>query len=67
MNALAVDTDGAARHLGLAVSTLEKMRVYGDGPPFVKLGRSVRYRIGDLETYLAQHVVDSTSQSKMVA
>lgn len=62
MDALTVDTEGASRHIGLAVSTLEKMRVYGDGPPFVKLGRSVRYRICDLEAYLAGRVVESTSQ-----
>lgn len=62
MNALAVDTEAAARHIGLAVSTLEKMRVTGDGPPFVKLGRAVRYRISDLEAYLAERVVASTSQ-----
>jgi predicted DNA-binding transcriptional regulator AlpA len=59
---MAVDTEEAARHLGLAVSTLEKMRVYGDGPAYVKLGRSVRYRICDLEAYLEKRVVESTSQ-----
>lgn len=62
MTILAIDTECAAKHLGLAVSTLEKMRVYGDGPRFVKLGRSVRYRICDLEAYLAGRVVESTSQ-----
>lgn len=62
MNALTVDTEGASRHIGLAVSTLEKMRVYGDGPRFVKLGRSVRYRVADLEAYLDHRVVESTSQ-----
>ncbi len=64
MTSLTVDTEGASRHLGLAVSTLEKMRVYGDGPPFVKLGRAVRYRVSDLETYLADRVVESTSQQR---
>lgn len=62
MNALTVDTEGASRHIGLAVSTLEKLRVAGNGPPFVKLGRAVRYRLSDLETYLAERVVESTSQ-----
>jgi predicted DNA-binding transcriptional regulator AlpA len=59
---MTVDTEGAARHIGLAVSTLEKMRVTGEGPQFVKLGRSVRYRVADLEAYLAARVVSSTSQ-----
>lgn len=62
MNAMAVDTEEAARHLGLAVSTLEKLRVSGGGPRFVKMGRAVRYRIADLEEYLAERVVESTSQ-----
>jgi len=60
---LTVDTNGAAGHLGLARNTLEKMRVSGDGPPFVKLGRAVRYRMSDLESYLAARVVHSTSEA----
>lgn len=63
MTALTVDTDGAARHLGLATSTLEKLRTYGGGPRYVKLGRAVRYRVSDLEAYLAERVVESTSQA----
>lgn len=62
MTTLTVDTEGASRHLGLAPSTLEKMRVYGDGPAYVKMGRAVRYRVSDLEAYLADRVVISTSQ-----
>jgi predicted DNA-binding transcriptional regulator AlpA len=62
-SAVTVDTEGASRHIGLSVSTLEKLRVYGDGPPFVKLGRAVRYRVADLENYLAARVVTSTSQA----
>lgn len=62
MNTLTVDTKGAAEQLGWAPNTLEKRRVTGDGPPFVKLGRSVRYRVSDLEAYLAARVVASTSQ-----
>lgn len=62
MNILTVDTEGASQHLGLAVSTLEKLRVSGGGPRFVKMGRAVRYRLSDLEEYLAERVVESTSQ-----
>jgi predicted DNA-binding transcriptional regulator AlpA len=59
---MTVDTEGAAKHIGLAVSTLEKLRVTGAGPKYVKLGRAVRYRISDLEKYLAERVVSSTSE-----
>lgn len=62
MNSLTVDTEGASRHIGLAVSTLEKLRVNGGGPRFVKLGRAVRYRVFDLDAYIAERVVESTSQ-----
>jgi hypothetical protein len=43
----------AARFLGLAPSTLAKMRVRGDGPPFSKAGaRVVVYDIRDLNEWL---------------
>ncbi len=34
--------------VGLSESTLAKMRCMGGGPPFIKLGRAVRYVRGDL-------------------
>jgi len=60
--ALTVDTQGASQHIGLAVSTLEKLRCTGGGPKFCRLGRAVRYRLTDLEEYLAERVVSSTSE-----
>lgn len=56
-----LDTLGAARHLGISKSTLEKLRVFGGGPSFMKLGRSVRYRISDLDVWMSDRVVCSTS------
>ena len=38
---------------GRAVSTLQKERVIGGGIPFVKIGRQVRYRREDVDTFLA--------------
>ena len=44
----------AATLLGIAYTTLRRMRLRGDGPPFVVLGsRLVRYRRCDLEEWLA--------------
>lgn len=57
-----VDTDGAAKHCGLAVSTMEKLRVAGGGCPYSKRGRSVRYRIADLNTWMSAQLIESTSQ-----
>ncbi|MFL0560563.1 helix-turn-helix transcriptional regulator [Sphingomonas sp. 179-I 2A4 NHS] len=48
--------------LGLSPATLRNMRVKGDGPPFVKMGRAVRYREEDLRDWVAARVVGSTSQ-----
>ena len=46
-------TEAAARYLGLARSTLAKMRVRGDGPPFSKAGlRVVIYDMQDLNDWL---------------
>ncbi|WP_417455909.1 helix-turn-helix transcriptional regulator [Kordiimonas sp.] len=53
-------THEAARLLGLAPSTLNKWRLYGLGPRFVKLGRAVRYRRPDVDAYLASHTHTST-------
>lgn len=58
-----VDTEEAARHVSLAVSTMEKLRVYGDGCPYSKRGRSVRYRLADLDAWMSGKVVESTSQT----
>jgi len=45
--------EAAARYVGLAPSTLAKMRVRGDGPPFSKAGpRVVVYDLHDLEEWL---------------
>ncbi len=52
----------AATYLGFAEQSLRKMRMDGDGPPFVRMGRKVVYRISDLDAWLEARVVTSTSQ-----
>lgn len=47
---------------GRAVSTLEKDRLTGDGPPYLKLGRLVRYRRRDVEAWLSECTRRSTSE-----
>jgi predicted DNA-binding transcriptional regulator AlpA len=61
-----VDTEEAAKHVGLAVSTMEKLRTYGGGCSYSKRGRSVRYRISDLDAWMAECRIASTSE-KLVA
>jgi hypothetical protein len=62
MAPLVVDTEGAAARLGLNPRTLENQRSRGDGPPFVRLGRAIRYRIADLDAYVEARIAHSTAQ-----
>ena len=52
----------AAMALRLSERTLERMRVTGNGPCFVKCNRSIRYEQSDLDAWIAGRVVRSTSE-----
>lgn len=53
----------AAEYIGLAQSTLAKMRLRGDGPLFSKAGpRIVVYDIADLDAWLETRKRRSTSE-----
>jgi len=54
-------TAQAADYCGLSASTLNKGRVYGDGPSFLKLGRRVVYHPEDLDAWLIARRRTSTS------
>ena len=54
----------AAHVLRLSERTIERMRVAGTGPRFVRINHSIRYREQDLEAYVAARVVASTSQKE---
>ena len=55
-------TPEAARFLGLSASTLEKMRLTGEGPPFVRLGaRALGYDVDELREWLKSRRCTSTS------
>jgi hypothetical protein len=43
----------AASYCGSSASTFAKLRLYGGGPVFLKLGRRVVYNPDDLDTWLA--------------
>jgi predicted DNA-binding transcriptional regulator AlpA len=55
-------TPAAADYLGYAESTLEKKRLTGDGPPFIRLGRVIVYDTRDLDAWLAERRAYSTSE-----
>lgn len=56
-----LNTDQAARLVGLSPRTLEKFRVQGNGPTYRKLNRAVRYARHDLEKWLERGRRRSTS------
>jgi excisionase family DNA binding protein len=58
-----LSTEEAAKYCGLSKRTLEKWRVEGGGPRYVKLGRSVRYRPTDINEFVESAVRRSTSSA----
>jgi predicted DNA-binding transcriptional regulator AlpA len=52
----------AAKFLGVSTSWLAKRRLAGDGPRYVKIGRSVRYPMSALREYVEEHMRRSTSE-----
>jgi predicted DNA-binding transcriptional regulator AlpA len=51
----------AAMALRLSERTLERSRVTGLGPPFVKAGRRVLYRPADIDAWIERRLRTSTS------
>lgn len=50
-----------ADHLGVSASYLNKLRVTGGGPAFVKMGARVSYDLADLKTWVDGQKRISTS------
>ena len=60
-------TSEAAELLRLGKSTLDRMRLTGEGPRYCKLGGAVRYRRADLEAWLESRLTSSTSAPQHAA
>jgi hypothetical protein len=56
----------AAVVLRLSERTLERLRVSGLGPSFVRCSKRIRYRAVDLDEWIASRVVTSTSEGRAV-
>ena len=52
----------ASRLLKLSVSWLAKARMRGDGPPYLRLGRAIRYSEGGLLQWMKSRTRMSTSE-----
>ena len=50
-------------YLGVPSGTLANWRYQGHGPPFVKVGRQVRYRTDDLDRWLRAEGTEDLSSA----
>jgi predicted DNA-binding transcriptional regulator AlpA len=57
-----ITTAQAATIVRLSPNTLDKMRVTGRGPKYLKVGRRVFYRPEDLDAWLNSNAHSSTSE-----
>ena len=53
----------AAIFLGVSVRTLQAWRIRGGGPPYAKMGRSVRYQRRTLIEFQRENTVGSTTEA----
>jgi predicted site-specific integrase-resolvase len=56
----------AAEALSVSFRTLQRYRLAGNGPPFVKLGpdaKAVRYPVKELEAWSSRGLLSSTSDA----
>lgn len=57
-------TEQVSNMLGVQPNTLEIWRHRGIGPPFVKMGRLVRYKSSDLDRWITEQTRNNTSQGE---
>lgn len=60
-------TSEAADFAKLSINYLAKLRIYGGGPRFCKVGKAVRYRKRDLVEWMDRKTFSSTSECREVA
>ena len=56
-----INTQQLSEMLQIQPSTINKARVMRTGIPFVKINRSVRYKLSDIQDYLDSNRVDTAS------
>jgi len=71
INTVLYDEETAGKYIGgtnspVSSRTLQRWRLEGVGPTYVKLGRLVRYRQTDLDTFLEERTCSSTSMASRI-
>jgi hypothetical protein len=59
--------EAAATYTNISKSSLNKLRVYGGGPVFIKVGARVIYDTVDVDLWLTSRKVANTSQTPRIA
>ena len=49
-----ISTSRLPAYIGVSVQSLARWRCSGEGPPFLKVGRKVLYRAGDVRNHSAR-------------
>jgi hypothetical protein len=62
-----IDERAVAALTDLEVGTLRNWRVRGEGPPFYKAGRSVKYDLDEVVAWMRARRVQSTSDTPEAA
>jgi hypothetical protein len=62
-----LDVAETANRLGVSASFLNKARLAGDGPRYLKIGKTVRYEWSTVLKWLEEQTRRSTSESREVA
>jgi predicted DNA-binding transcriptional regulator AlpA len=52
-----------ADFLKLSTRTLQSWRVKNDGPPFIRVGRAIRYRLRDVVRWIEERTVSPAIQA----
>lgn len=55
--------DEAAQRLSISASYLNKLRCFGGGPIFVRLGKAVRYLPSDLDAWIKENKRTNTAST----
>ncbi|MBI4001062.1 MAG: helix-turn-helix domain-containing protein [Nitrospira defluvii] len=58
-----LDDSWLAKYLKFERKTAQAWRTRGGGPPFIKVGRLIRYRKADVDAWIESRRVSSTSDS----
>ena len=60
-----LNTKQTAVYLGLSHQYLEIARHKGGGPQYIKLAKAVRYRLEDLDEWMANHIQKHTADTSL--